>query len=115
MIFPSHLIFHSTTFLGSEREPQARALVRETPILVLDEPTSTLDPRTEMALVASLREASRDRAVLVIAHRLSTVRAADTILFVEDGRIIERGSHQELMSLNGSYHRFVELQTRGAA
>lgn len=98
-----------------QRLSVARALVRETPILVLDEPTSALDPRTEMALVASLREASRDRAVLVIAHRLSTVRAADTILFVEDGRIIERGSHQELMSLNGSYHRFVELQTRGAA
>ena len=93
----------------------ARALVRETPILVLDEPTSALDPQTEMALVASLREASRDRAVVVIAHRLSTVRAADTILFVEDGRIVERGSHQELMALNGPYRRFVVLQTRGAA
>jgi ABC-type multidrug transport system fused ATPase/permease subunit len=93
----------------------ARALVRETPVLVLDEPTSALDPQTELALVASLREASRDRAVVVIAHRLSTVRAADTILFVEDGRIIERGSHEELMVLGGAYCRFVELQTRGAA
>ncbi len=93
----------------------ARALVRETPILVLDEPTSALDPQTEMALVASLREASRDRAVVVIAHRLSTVRSADTILFVEDGTIIERGSHPELMILNGSYRRFVDLQSRGAA
>jgi ABC-type multidrug transport system fused ATPase/permease subunit len=93
----------------------ARALVRETPILVLDEPTSALDPQTEFALVRSLREASRDRVVLVIAHRLSTVRAADTILFVEDGEIVERGSHADLMASDGPYRRFVELQTRGAA
>jgi len=93
----------------------ARALVRETPILVLDEPTSALDPQTEMALVAALREASRDRVVVVIAHRLSTVRAADTIAFVEGGKIIERGTHQQLMGMNGAYRRFVELQTRGAA
>ena len=93
----------------------ARALVRDTPVLVLDEPTSALDPATEMSLVASLREASRQRVVLVIAHRLSTVRAADTILFVDDGQIVERGSHEERMARHGPYRRFVELQTRGAA
>jgi ABC-type multidrug transport system fused ATPase/permease subunit len=94
----------------------ARALVREAPILVLDEPTSALDPETEQRLVAALREASRERLVLVIAHRLSTVRAADQILFLEDGRIIERGTHAELASRpGGAYRRFVELQTIGAA
>jgi ABC-type multidrug transport system fused ATPase/permease subunit len=93
----------------------ARALVRQTPILVLDEPTSALDPETEIALVKSLREAGRDRAVFVIAHRLSTVRSADIILFVEAGAIIERGTHEELMQRGGAYCRFVELQTRGAA
>ncbi len=94
----------------------ARALVRRSRIVILDEPTSALDPETEQRLVSALREASRDRLVLVIAHRLSTVRTADQILFVEDGRILERGSHPELMAKpGGAYRRFVELQTRGAA
>ncbi|MDJ0785766.1 MAG: ABC transporter ATP-binding protein [Myxococcota bacterium] len=94
----------------------ARALVRDAPILILDEPTSALDPDTERALVAALREASRTRLVIVIAHRLSTIRDADTIHFLEDGRIIESGSHDELIRReNGRFRRFVELQTRGAA
>ena len=93
----------------------ARALVREAPILVLDEPTSALDPETERQLVDSLRDAAGDRLVLVIAHRLSTVRAADQILFVDGGRIVERGSHEELMAGDGPYRRFVELQERGVA
>jgi ABC-type multidrug transport system fused ATPase/permease subunit len=64
----------------------ARALLREAPILILDEPTSALDPDTERRLVAALREAARNRIVLVVAHRLSTVREADQILFLSDGR-----------------------------
>ncbi len=94
----------------------ARALVREAPILILDEPTSALDPETERRLVETLREACRDRLVLVIAHRLSTVRAADQILFLQDGRVAERGSPSELLARpGGAYRRFVELQSRGAA
>ena len=93
----------------------ARALLRDAPLLVLDEPTSALDPETELRLVQSLREASRSRAVVVIAHRLSTVRSADQIAFMERGSIIEKGTHVELMALGGRYRRFVELQTRGAA
>jgi ABC-type multidrug transport system fused ATPase/permease subunit len=94
----------------------ARALVRDAEVLVLDEPTSALDPQTERDLVAALREASRDRLVLVIAHRLSTVRAADRIHFLDGGRIRESGSHEELMAREaGAYRRFVELQTLGAA
>lgn len=94
----------------------ARALVREAPVLVLDEPTSALDSETERRLVAAMREASRTRAVLVIAHRLSSVRAADEIVFVDGGEVMERGSHDELMEIeSGAYRRFVELQTRGAA
>jgi ABC-type multidrug transport system fused ATPase/permease subunit len=94
----------------------ARALVRDAPILVLDEPTSALDPETEQRLVAALRDARAGRVVLVIAHRLSTVRTADQIAFVEEGRIVERGSHDELMARpEGAYRRYVELQTRGAA
>lgn len=94
----------------------ARALVRETPVLILDEPTSALDPDTEQRLVAALREASRRRLVLVIAHRLSTVRAADQIVFLQDGRIVERGDHETLLAMpDGAYRRFVDLQARGSA
>jgi ABC-type multidrug transport system fused ATPase/permease subunit len=94
----------------------ARALVRRSRILILDEPTSALDPDTEHRLVAALREASRERVVFVIAHRLSTVRAADEILYLADGEVKERGGHEELMARpGGAYRRFVELQTQGAA
>jgi len=94
----------------------ARALVRKAPILILDEPTSALDPLTEQRLVHALHEARRDALVLVIAHRLSTVREADLIVFLEDGRIRECGPHAELMThQNGAYRRFVELQTVGVA
>jgi len=93
----------------------ARALVRDSQILILDEPTSALDPDTEAALVQSLREAGRDRLVLVVAHRLSTIRAADQILFLEDGSLLESGTHQELLTRpRGSYRRFVELQGGGS-
>jgi subfamily B ATP-binding cassette protein MsbA len=94
----------------------ARALVRDAPILILDEPTSALDPETERELVRALQRASRDHLVIAIAHRLSTIRAADEILFLEAGRIVERGSHDELLARPaGSYRRFLEMQTRGAA
>ncbi len=94
----------------------ARALVRDAPVLILDEPTSALDPATERQLVVSLRDASRSRLVLVVAHRLSTIRAADQILFMDEGRVRERGRHEELMAIDGgAYRRFVALQTTGEA
>jgi ABC-type multidrug transport system fused ATPase/permease subunit len=91
----------------------ARALVRDAKVLILDEPTSALDPDTEAALVQSLREAGRERLVLVVAHRLSTIRAADQILFLADGSLLERGTHAELLVRPGSaYRRFVALQNQ---
>jgi ABC-type multidrug transport system fused ATPase/permease subunit len=98
-----------------QRLSLARALVRDTPILILDEPTSALDPETEKHFLTRLREVSRTRLVLIITHRLSTAAAADQILFLANGHILERGSPGELLSHPGSaYRRYVDLQTRGA-
>ena len=90
----------------------ARGLLRDAKVLVLDEPTSALDPETEQYLVRSLHEAAKDRLVVIIAHRLSTIAHADKIVFLDGGRVMEQGSHAELMTRDGGhYRRFVELQT----
>ena len=94
----------------------ARGLLRESRILVLDEPTSALDPETEQYLVQSLHEAAKDRLVIIIAHRLSTIAQANKIVFLDAGRVLEQGSHAELMARDGGhYRRFVELQASAAA
>ena len=90
----------------------ARGLLRDTPILILDEPTAALDPGTERALIAALNAVKQDRIIIVIAHRLSTTSSADRILFMNEGRITEQGSHDELMAkADGNYQQFVNLQT----
>ena len=76
-----------------------------------NEPTSALDPETEAYLVRALHEAAKDGLVVITAHRLSTIADADTIASLEDGRVLEQGSHDSLMADAGShYHRFVTLQ-----
>ena len=95
-----------------QRLSLARALVRNARILILDEPTSALDPATEARFVATLRNLSRDHIVILIAHRLSTVRSADEILFIEGGEIRERGSHSDLVAIpDGRYRNFVAKQS----
>ena len=89
----------------------ARALVSNKPILILDEPTAALDPQTENQLVTNLLNARTGRIVVVVAHRLSTIRAADRIYFMDEGKIIESGSHSELIEQQGTYASFVNLQT----
>jgi len=109
----------STLSVGQkQRISIARGLVRPAKILILDEPTSAVDPETEKYLVRSLEAASKERnqMVIVIAHRLSTIRHADKILFMEKGEIVESGNHEELMAKeDGGYRRFVILQTLKAA
>jgi ABC-type multidrug transport system fused ATPase/permease subunit len=92
----------------------ARGLLRDSRILILDEPTSALDPETEKALVESLHEAAKDRVVIIIAHRLSTISHADKIVFLEDGKVREQGTHEALLArLDGAYARFLKLQSAG--
>ncbi|MEC6816010.1 lipid A ABC transporter ATP-binding protein/permease MsbA [Photobacterium toruni] len=88
----------------------ARALLRNAPVLVLDEATSALDTESERAIQRALDELQKDRTVLVIAHRLSTIEKADQILVVDDGEIIERGTHGELISHNGAYAQLHRIQ-----
>ena len=88
----------------------ARALLRNSPVLVLDEATSALDTESERAIQSALVELQKDKTVLVIAHRLSTIEKADEILVVYQGKIVERGSHSELMALDGAYKQLHKLQ-----
>ena len=88
----------------------ARALLRNSPVLVLDEATSALDTESERAIQSALAELQKDKTVLVIAHRLSTIEKADEILVVDQGKIVERGSHSELMVLDGAYKQLHKLQ-----
>ncbi len=88
----------------------ARALLRNPPILILDEATSALDTKTEKIVQEAFDKLMKDRTVLAIAHRLSTIINADLILVCDHGRIIERGTHQQLYELNGAYRKLYDLQ-----
>ena len=88
----------------------ARALLRNSPILVLDEATSALDTESERAIQSALAALQKDKTVLVIAHRLSTIENADEILVVDQGKIIERGTHQALLAQNRAYSQLYSLQ-----
>jgi ATP-binding cassette subfamily B protein len=108
------------TFLGEkgvrlsggqrQRIAIARAVLRDPPLLLLDEATSALDAESEAAVQAALTRLARGRAVLVIAHRLATVRRADRILVMEAGRIVAEGTHDALVAEGGLYARLARLQ-----
>jgi len=95
-----------------QRVTIARALLANPRVLILDEATSSLDTESEALIQDSLQELLRGRTTLVIAHRLSTIQRADLILVVEDGQIVERGRHDELMAREGRYHHLYTLQAR---
>jgi ATP-binding cassette, subfamily B, bacterial len=101
------------TLSGGERQRLsiARALLKNAPILILDEPTSALDAETESALLATLRQLCAGRTTLIIAHRLSTVRHADQIVVLDEGRIVETGTHDQLLAAAGQYARLYYMQT----
>ena len=93
-----------------QRVAIARALLRDAPVLLLDEATSALDTASERLVQDALDHLSRGRTTLVIAHRLSTIRNADKIVVMESGRVVEQGSHDQLMAKGGAYARLVALQ-----
>ena len=88
----------------------ARALLKNAPVLILDEATSALDSESEKAIQSALEHLMQGRTTFVIAHRLSTIESADRILVMEKGRIVESGSHTELMAAGGAYQKLHELQ-----
>ncbi|MGI9271345.1 MAG: ABC transporter ATP-binding protein [Woeseiaceae bacterium] len=88
----------------------ARAVLRDTPILILDEPTASLDAETEQRVLANLAKWGAERVVFIITHRLSTIRNADQIAFLADGVIKELGTHEELIQEQGAYQKFVEAE-----
>ncbi|AWA97973.1 lipid A ABC transporter ATP-binding protein/permease MsbA [Vibrio harveyi] len=93
-----------------QRVAIARALLRDAPVLILDEATSALDTESERAIQSALDELQKDKTVLVIAHRLSTIENADEILVVDEGAIVERGSHADLIAKDGAYAQLHRIQ-----
>ena len=90
----------------------ARAFLSQPALLILDEATSSVDTRTEMLVQKAMNALRADRTSFIIAHRLSTIRDADVIIVMESGRIVEQGTHAELLDAHGAYHRLHQSQFR---
>ncbi len=97
---------------GGERQRVtiARAVLKNPPILILDEATSSLDTESERLVQDAINKMMQNRTCMVIAHRLSTIRHADEIIVLQKGKIVERGTHAELVSLQGFYKKLVDMQ-----
>jgi ABC-type multidrug transport system fused ATPase/permease subunit len=110
--YDSQMAETGATLSGGQRQriAIARALLQDPPILILDEATSALDTESERAVQAALETLMKDRTTLVIAHRLSTIQRATRICALKHGRIVEQGSHEELLERKGEYARLHALQ-----
>jgi ATP-binding cassette subfamily B protein len=99
---------------GGERQriAVARAFLRDAPILILDEPTSSIDSRTEAVILEALERLMQGRTTIMIAHRLSTIRSVDRILVLNDGELVEQGTHKSLVARHGLYRQLWQAQTR---
>ena len=91
----------------------ARAFFRDAPILILDEPTSAIDARAEYEIFQNVQKLQKDKTVVIISHRFSTVRNADRILVLEDGKVLEEGNHEKLIKRKGLYAELFEIQAQG--
>lgn len=102
------------TLSGGEKQriSIARALLKDAPMIILDEATANVDPENEQQLQAALEELTRNKTLVMIAHRLKTVQNADQILVLEGGRIVQRGTHTELARQRGIYADFINVRQR---
>ena len=102
------------TLSGGEKQriSIARAMLKDAPVIILDEATASIDPENEHLIQSAISELTRGKTVITIAHRLATVRGADCILVVDDGKVVEQGTHEELIKENGLYKRFTEIRER---
>ena len=107
---------NGATLSGGERQRLsiARALLKDAPVILLDEATASLDVDNETEIQNAISRLVRGKTVLIIAHRMRTVEAADNIVVLADGTVVENGTHEKLMKENGLYHRLVDLQTVSA-
>ena len=90
----------------------ARMMLKNAPIVILDEATASIDPENEHLIQSALSELTRGKTIITIAHRLATIQNADQLLVVDNGRIAERGTHAELMQQDGVYKRFIEIREK---
>ena len=88
----------------------ARALIKESTILIFDDAVSAVDTDTEEKILSSLKDERIDRTTIIIAHRISTIKHADHIIFLDEGKIVEEGTHDELIALNGQYNSIAQKQ-----
>ncbi len=104
------------TLSGGERQriSIARAIMKDAPIIVLDEATANVDPENEKELMEAIDELTRDKTIIMIAHRLKTVEHADQILVIDQGKVVQRGDHAQLMAQEGIYRRFVNVRQKAA-
>jgi ATP-binding cassette subfamily B protein len=103
------------TLSGGERQriSIARAILKDAPIILLDEATASLDTENESSVQAAINRLVKNRTVIVIAHKLKTVTAADNIIVLNEGRIVEQGTHRELLQHNGLYRKLSAMQQDG--
>ena len=101
-----------STLSGGEKQriSIARAILKDAPIIILDEATSSVDPENEHMLISAIKELTKNKTLISIAHRLSTVREADQIIVIDKGRIVQRGNHNELIGQDGVYKHFIEIK-----